>query len=54
MILMPLPLHVHTDITHPLHALQRTFLLICSLVVLPFGCTISSPLRRPPFRLLLL
>ncbi|KAJ1072795.1 hypothetical protein K5549_012021 [Capra hircus] len=46
--------------THPLQALQSTFLLSCSLVVLPLyrsskdtlGCIMSSPLLLP-FRLLL-
>uniref|UniRef100_A0A2K5DN23 Uncharacterized protein n=1 Tax=Aotus nancymaae TaxID=37293 RepID=A0A2K5DN23_AOTNA len=43
--------------TYPLHALQSTFLLSCSLVVLKedihlSGCIMSSPLLLP-FRLLL-
>uniref|UniRef100_A0A3B1IME1 Uncharacterized protein n=1 Tax=Astyanax mexicanus TaxID=7994 RepID=A0A3B1IME1_ASTMX len=47
MIRMPLPLHVYT---YPLQALHRTFLSSKDTL----GCTISSPLFRPPFRLLLL
>uniref|UniRef100_A0AAZ3RV58 Uncharacterized protein n=1 Tax=Oncorhynchus tshawytscha TaxID=74940 RepID=A0AAZ3RV58_ONCTS len=59
MILMPLPLqatHFCTAPALPPEA-HRTFLLSCSLVVLPLvtvthlrGCTISSPLLRPPLR----
>uniref|UniRef100_A0A8B9NNP2 Uncharacterized protein n=1 Tax=Apteryx owenii TaxID=8824 RepID=A0A8B9NNP2_APTOW len=64
MIRTPLP----RQQTYPLHALQRTFLLSCSLVVFPLykssketlqnkafspgGCIISSPLLLP-LRLLL-
>uniref|UniRef100_A0A3Q2YNS2 Uncharacterized protein n=1 Tax=Hippocampus comes TaxID=109280 RepID=A0A3Q2YNS2_HIPCM len=36
--------------THPLQVPQRTFLLSWSLVVLPLGCTMSSPRLRPPLR----
>uniref|UniRef100_A0A8C2TUN3 Uncharacterized protein n=1 Tax=Coturnix japonica TaxID=93934 RepID=A0A8C2TUN3_COTJA len=58
MIRTPLPRQQKQ--THPLHALQRTFLLSCSLVVFPLykssketlGCIISSPLLLP-LRLLL-
>uniref|UniRef100_A0A665VB04 Uncharacterized protein n=1 Tax=Echeneis naucrates TaxID=173247 RepID=A0A665VB04_ECHNA len=62
MMRMPRPLHVVHFCTAPVlpPLLQSTFLLSCSLVVFPFfvymqacaylsGCTISSPLLRPPF-----
>uniref|UniRef100_A0AAQ4NRL8 Uncharacterized protein n=1 Tax=Gasterosteus aculeatus aculeatus TaxID=481459 RepID=A0AAQ4NRL8_GASAC len=54
MILIPRPLHAThfwtAPQTHPLQAAHSTFLLSCSLVVLPLGCTISSPLLLPPLR----
>uniref|UniRef100_A0A493TIN9 Uncharacterized protein n=1 Tax=Anas platyrhynchos platyrhynchos TaxID=8840 RepID=A0A493TIN9_ANAPP len=59
MIRTPLPRGLRSITTYPLHALQRTFLLSCSLVyelqhqdTYLSGCIISSPLLLP-LRLLL-